>query len=161
MLWRISCTRESFHGDEKNNPVAENVSCSRQRSLSQPTLPSKFGRCFNERSLPSSIVRTLANIWSDANRGMKGETQDLWCRGSQGGGVLVFSSSLLLYTRYELLLFLTFSALVANPKKTTLHGGQSRSWSAEQGKKEKVWQRTPPPPPPARCSFGEKIKIMK
>ena len=42
-----------------------------------------------------------------------------------------------------LLLFLTFSALVANPKKTTLHGGQSRSWSAEQGKKEKekVWQR--------------------
>ena len=26
----------------------------------------------------------------------------------------------------------TFSALVANPKKTTLHGGQSRSWSAEQ-----------------------------
>ena len=36
-----------------------------------------------------------------------------------------------------LLLFLTFSALVANPKKTTLHGGQSRSWSAEQGKKEK------------------------
>ena len=47
------------------------------------------------------------------------------------------------------MLFLTFSALVANPKKTTLHGGQSRSWSAEQGKKEKeqVWQ--PPPPPRA------------
>ena len=40
-----------------------------------------------------------------------------------------------------LLLFLTLSALVANPKKATLHGGQSRSWSAEQGKKEKekVW----------------------
>ena len=33
-----------------------------------------------------------------------------------------------------MLLFLTFSALVAKPKKTTLHGGQSRSWSAEQGK---------------------------
>ena len=32
-----------------------------------------------------------------------------------------------------LLLFLTFSVLVANPKKTSLHGGQSRSWSAEQG----------------------------
>ena len=49
-----------------------------------------------------------------------------------------------------LLLFLTFSALVANPKKPTLHGGQSRSWSAEQGKKEeeKVWQHPPPPPPP-------------
>ena len=41
-----------------------------------------------------------------------------------------------------LLLFLTFSAMVANPKKTTLHGGQSRSWSAEQGKKEKekLWE---------------------
>ena len=61
-----------------------------------------------------------------------------------------------------LLSFLTFSALVANPKKTTLHGGQSRSWSAEQGKKKKkkVWQRLPPPPP-ARCSFGEKIKNEK
>ena len=46
-----------------------------------------------------------------------------------------------------LLLFLTFSALVANPKKTTLHGGQSRLWSAEQGKKEKekVWHLPPPP----------------
>ena len=31
------------------------------------------------------------------------------------------------------LLFLTFSVMVANPKKTTLHGGQSHSWSAEQG----------------------------
>ena len=30
------------------------------------------------------------------------------------------------------------------PEKTsTLHGGQSRSWSAEQGEKN-VWQRTPP-----------------
>ena len=37
-----------------------------------------------------------------------------------------------------LLLFLTFSVLVANPKKTTLHGGQSRSWSAEQGKENIV-----------------------
>ena len=57
-----------------------------------------------------------------------------------------------------LLVFLTFSALVANPKKTTLHGGQSRSWSAEQGKKEKekVWQRTPPPPPPRAARSEEK-----
>ena len=53
-----------------------------------------------------------------------------------------------------LLLFLTFSALVANPKKTTLHGGQSRSWSAEQGKKKKKSGGAPPPPPRARCSFG-------
>ena len=54
-----------------------------------------------------------------------------------------------------LLLFLTFSALVVNPKKTTLHGGQSCSWSAEQEekkKKEKVWQRPPPPHPRAARS---------
>ena len=38
-----------------------------------------------------------------------------------------------------LLLFLTFSVLVANPQKTTLHGGQSRLlWSAKQGKKNKL-----------------------
>ena len=62
-----------------------------------------------------------------------------------------------------LLLFLTFSALVANPKKTTLHGRQSRSWSAEQGKKEKIWQRLspPPPPPPARAAQSEKKKKKK
>ena len=54
-----------------------------------------------------------------------------------------------------LLLFLAFSALVANPKKTTLHGGQSRSWSAEQGEKKKKKTSLAAPPPPARCSFGE------
>ena len=50
------------------------------------------------------------------------------------------------------------------PEKTTLHGGQSRSWSAEQGKKEKekVWQRTRPPPQkkkkkgPPRAARSEK-----
>ena len=58
-----------------------------------------------------------------------------------------------------LLVFLTFSALVANPKKITLHGGQSRSWSAEQGGKKKSLAAHPPPPsPPTRCSFGEKKK---
>ena len=49
-----------------------------------------------------------------------------------------------------LFFFLTFSALVASPRKTTLHGGQSRSWSAEQGKKKKKKKSgsAPPPPPP-------------
>ena len=58
------------------------------------------------------------------------------------------------------LLFLTFSALVANPKKTTLHGGQSRSWSAEQGKKIKNKKSgSAPPPPRAARSDKNKIKI--
>ena len=55
----------------------------------------------------------------------------------------IFGISLLL------LLFLTFSVLVGNPKKTTLHGGgQSRSWFAEQGKEKKrenLAARHPPP----------------
>ena len=47
------------------------------------------------------------------------------------------------------------------PEKTTLHGGQSRSWSAEQGKKkkkEKVWERPPPPPPRALLVRRKKKK---
>ena len=54
-----------------------------------------------------------------------------------------------------LLLFLT-SAYWLPTRKTTLHGGQSRSWSAEQGKenkRKKVWQHIPPHPP--YCSIGE------
>ena len=51
---------------------------------------------------------------------------------------------LLLFEEKSFLLFFTFSVLVVNPKKTTLHGGQSRSWSAEQveekkRRKNKVW----------------------
>ena len=62
-----------------------------------------------------------------------------------------------------LLLFLTFSALVANPKKTTLHGGQSRSWSAGQGKKKKSKKSGSdlPPPPPRVLLVRRKIKIKK
>ena len=54
-----------------------------------------------------------------------------------------------------LFLFLAFSVLVANPKKTTLHGGQSRSWSAEQRKK-KNWQPPPPPPTPHAARLEKK-----
>ena len=60
----------------------------------------------------------------------------------------------------NVLLFLTFSALlVANPKKTTLHGGQSRSWSAEQGKKKKKKKSGSAPPPPPRAARSDKNKI--
>ena len=42
------------------------------------------------------------------------------------------------------------------PEKTTLHGGQSRSWSAEQGKENKIKSLAAyPPPHPPHCSFGE------
>ena len=57
-------------------------------------------------------------------------------------------------------MFLTFSALVASPKKTTLHGGQSRSCLLNRGKKKKKKSGSAPlPPPPARCTFGENKKI--
>ena len=58
-----------------------------------------------------------------------------------------------------LLLLSHIQRIGCQPEKTILHGGQSRSWSAEEGKKEKgkVWQRpppptpTPPPQPPPLC----------
>ena len=45
------------------------------------------------------------------------------------------------------------------PEKTTLHGGQSRSWSAEQGKenKRKSLAAYPPPPPTPHTARSEKI----
>ena len=42
------------------------------------------------------------------------------------------------------------------PEKTTLNGGQSRSWSAEQGKESKIKSLAAYPPRPPHCSFGEK-----
>ena len=42
----------------------------------------------------------------------------------------------------------------ATRKKTTLHGGHSRSWSAEQGKENKIKSLAVHlPPPPQRCSL--------
>ena len=42
------------------------------------------------------------------------------------------------------------------PEKTTLHDGQSRSWSAEQGKENKRRSLAAyPPPNPPHCSFGK------
>ena len=50
----------------------------------------------------------------------------------------------------SLLLFLTFSVLVAKPKKTiyTVANPARGLLSREKRTKEKVWQHTPPPPPP-------------
>ena len=56
-----------------------------------------------------------------------------------------------------LLLFLTFSVLVANPKKLlyTVANPARGLLNREKRTKEKVWQHTPPPPHPPHCSFGE------
>ena len=55
-----------------------------------------------------------------------------------------------------LLLFLTFSVLVANPKKLlyTVANPARGLLDRETRIKGKVWQHTRPPPPP-HCSFGE------
>ena len=46
------------------------------------------------------------------------------------------------------------------PEKTTLHGGQSCSWSAEQGEKKKKRKSlaAPPPPHPRAARLEKKIK---
>ena len=60
-----------------------------------------------------------------------------------------------------LLLFLTFSILVVNPKKllnTVANPARGLLTRGKKKRKKKVWQR---PPSPARCSFGEKKKEEK
>ena len=42
------------------------------------------------------------------------------------------------------------------PEKITLHGGQSRSWSAEHGKENKRRSLAAYPPPPARSENNKK-----
>ena len=42
------------------------------------------------------------------------------------------------------------------PEKTTLHGGQSRSWSAEQGKNEKMKKSGSATRSPVRAAHSEK-----
>ena len=55
-------------------------------------------------------------------------------------------------------LFLTFNVLlVVNPKKL-LHGGQSRSWSAVQGKENKIKESSSAPPNPQAARSEKKKK---
>ena len=56
------------------------------------------------------------------------------------------------------LLFLTFSVLVANPKKPYLHGGQSRSWSARE--KRTKGESLPAPPTHAARTKENKNKTQ-
>ena len=45
------------------------------------------------------------------------------------------------------------------PEKTTLYGGQSRSWSAEQEKENKIRSLAPYPPPIPTLLVRRKIKM--
>ena len=57
-----------------------------------------------------------------------------------------------------LLLFLTFSALVANPKKLLYTVANPARGLLNKEKKRRKSQAAPPPPPPARAARSEKIK---
>ena len=57
-----------------------------------------------------------------------------------------------------LLLFLTFSALVANPKKLLYTVANPARGLLNREKKKKKKSDSAPPPPRARCSFEEKKK---
>ena len=60
------------------------------------------------------------------------------------------------YIKRMLLLFLTFSALVANPKKLLYTvANPARGLLNREKKKKKKSGSAPPPPPRARCSFGD------
>ena len=64
---------------------------------------------------------------------------------------------------YSYCLFFTFSALVVNPqKRLPSDGGQSRLWSAQQGKENKKRKSgsTPPHPPPPRCLYCPILYIL-
>ena len=65
--------------------------------------------------------------------------------------LLVVSCCLKIRTRLDLLSLKKNSHIQrigCQPEKTTLHGGQSRPWSAEQGKENKRSLAAYPPPPP-------------
>ena len=118
----------------------------------------------------------LCNFLSTEHEGLSTHVQREWSAEPFMPSILslrIFCTAVLSRCKFSpptvlllLLLFLTFSALVANPKKTTLHGGQSRSWSAVQGKKKKKKSLAahPPPPPPRAavcCVFFPLILDIK
>ena len=75
----------------------------------------------------------------------------------RGSGGDLFSLRRCIMLLLLFLLFLTFSVLVANPKKLlyTVANPARGLLNREKRTKEKVWQHTPPPPHPPHCSFGE------
>ena len=72
-------------------------------------------------------------------------------------GIYYTSHGLLL-----LLLFLTFSALVANPKKLLYTvANPARGLLNREKKKKKKSGSAPPPPPPRAARSEKKLKIIK
>ena len=97
----------------------------------------------------SGPTRWRLAIWMGRRRG-KRELSPLAIDRSSGGSLV---KQLLLL----LLLFLTFSVLVANPKKllSTVANPARGLLNREKRTKEKVWQHTPPPTP--HTARSEKI----
>ena len=70
----------------------------------------------------------------------------------------VYVCMVITYSRVVVVVVSHIQRIGCQPEKTTLHGGQSRSWSAEQGKenKRKSLAAYPPPPTP-HTARSEKI----
>ena len=119
--------------------------------LKRYTKAQQLVQCMVPRALLGGIRNTLMSVYSS-------DSQLLLFKEKSDYFQLLFKEKSDFQLLLLLLLFLTFSVLVASPKKTTLHGGQSRSWSAEQGKenKRKSLAAYPPPPTP-HTARSEKI----
>ena len=111
----------------------------------------------------------IQNLFPDGNNIIKSTVK---CRGETHHRYIYIkliaghqTKTLKTKTLYEVvvvvLLFLTFSVLVANPKKLlyTVANPARGLLNREKRTKEKVWQHTPPPHPP-HCS-SEKINKIK
>ena len=74
---------------------------------------------------------------------------------SRGRGKKLAAWSEVLEMLEDKLLFLTFKRVGCQPERTTLHGGQSCSWSAKQGKENQreSGSSSSTPPPPPRCLY--------
>ena len=101
------------------------------------------GRQYNMGEKPSVILYTYINLHAGTPKpkAFQSKSSGLQC------------SNMVLH---DLVVVSHIQRIGCQPEKTTLHGGQSRSWSAEQGKENKIKSLAAyPPPHPPHCSFGE------
>ena len=74
----------------------------------------------------------------------------------------VYACTVITYSRVVVVVVVVVSHIQrigCQPEKTTLHGGQSRSWSAEQGKENKRKSLAAYPPPTPHTARSEKINM--